>query len=72
MGRQRCSTFMISGGLPSVRGDGDGREKREKALFENVGRTYQKKKKRGKRSERENEELVFSKKNNNNNNIYIN
>jgi hypothetical protein len=62
MGRQRCSTFMISGGLPSVRGDGDGREKREKALFENVGRTYQKKKKRGKRSERENEELVFSKK----------
>lgn len=38
MGRQRCSTFMVSRSLPSVRGDGDGREKREKALSENVGR----------------------------------
>jgi hypothetical protein len=37
VGRQRCPTFMVSGGLPSVRGDGDGREKRErKVLFENV------------------------------------
>jgi hypothetical protein len=36
VGCQRCSTFMVSGGLPSVRGDGDGREKRErKALSEN-------------------------------------
>jgi hypothetical protein len=29
---------MVSSGLPLVMGDGDGREKREKALFENVGR----------------------------------
>ena len=39
MGCQWCSAFMVSGGLPSMTGNGDGREKkREKALFENVGR----------------------------------
>jgi hypothetical protein len=41
---------MVSGGLPFVRGDGDGREKREKAFFENVGREKMKGK----------EKLVFS------------
>jgi hypothetical protein len=62
MGRQRCSTFMISGGLPSVRGDGDGREKREKALFENVGRTYQKKKNVGREVKERMRSSFFQKK----------